>query len=137
MRRVVLDANVLISAVLFPGVCRTIMELLGEDKVTLVLSPALLEDFLRAIEKPRLKKLLPPDLLEEMISLIHRKAFIVEPKIKIKACRDPSDDAVLEAAIAGKAGMVVSGDKDLLTMNPFRNLAIVSPRTFLNKFRAK
>ena len=136
MRRVVLDANVLVSAILFPGICRSIVESLEEDKFTMVLSPALLEDFLRAIEKPKLKKLIPADLLEEIIPLVHRKALIVEPKIRVKACRDPGDNAVLECALMAKA-MIVTGDKDLLSMNPFRRVSILSPRSFATKLGLK
>jgi len=130
MRRVVLDANVLISALIFPGVCRAIVESLKEDKFSIALSPALLEDFLRAIEKPKLKRLVSSDLLEEIISLIHMKAIIVEPKVRIKACRDPDDDAVLECAVAVKASAIVTGDKALLALNPFRGISLISPRTF-------
>ena len=135
MLRVVLDVNVLISALLLPGVPRSILESVGEDKFIMVLSSTLLEDFLRTIEKPKLKKLITPDLLEEIIALIHRKALIVEPKRKITACRDPDDNAVLEAAMAAKA-IIVTGDKDILSMKNFKNLRILSPRAFWSKLRA-
>jgi putative PIN family toxin of toxin-antitoxin system len=135
MRRAVLDANVLVSALLFPGICRSIVESLKDDKFAIALSPALLEDFLRALEKPKLKRLILPEILEETISLIHMKAVIVEPKARIRACRDPDDDAVLERAVAARAKMIVTGDKDLLVMSPFKNISIVSPRAFANRFK--
>ena len=131
MRLVVLDVNVLISGLAFPGTCRTILHSLAEDKFTLVLSPGLLEDFLRAIEKPKIRKWITAEMLEEIISLIHMKALIVEPKIKVRACRDPDDDAVLEAALSAKAGTIVTGDKDLLELETFKGVSIISPATFL------
>lgn len=137
MRRVVLDANILVSAIIFPGICRSIVQSLEEDTFVMALSPPLLEDFLRALEKPKVKRLTTPGILEEIIALIHRKAFVVEPEVKFKVCRDPSDDAVLECAVAARAGIVVTGDKDLLTIKSFRGIAILSPRTFASRLKIK
>lgn len=136
-RVVVLDVNVLVSAVIFPGICRGVVGALGEGKFTMALSPPLLEEFLRALEKPRLKRLITPVVFEEIIALIHEKAFVVEPQMKIKACRDPDDDAVIECAFAAKANIIVTGDQDLLTMNPFRKISILSPRTFATRLKIR
>ena len=62
-----------------------------------------------------------------MISLIHMKALIVKPRVKVKACRDPEDDAVIECAIAAKAKRIVTGDQDLLTMKTYRGISIIGP----------
>ncbi|HEY3848734.1 MAG TPA: putative toxin-antitoxin system toxin component, PIN family, partial [Acetobacteraceae bacterium] len=47
------------------------------------------------------------------------------------ACRDPTDDKFLELAVSGKADLILSGDKDLLTLHPFRSIPIVAPATFV------
>ncbi len=130
MRPVVLDINVLVSAIIFPGVCRDIVASFAEKEFAIALSPALLEDLLRVLEKPKLRKLISPDIFEDMISLIHMKALIVKPRVKVKACRDPEDDAVIECAIAAKAKRIVTGDQDLLTMKTYRGISIISPRSF-------
>lgn len=49
----------------------------------------------------------------------------------ITACRDPKDDKFLELAVSGRATHIISGDTDLLTLNPFRGIAILPPRAFL------
>jgi predicted nucleic acid-binding protein len=49
----------------------------------------------------------------------------------ISACRDPKDDKFLELAISGHANYIVSGDSDLLALNPFRGVLITPPHTFL------
>ena|SRR3989338_757440 len=135
MRRVVLDANVLISALILPGLCRKIILSLENDRFIPVLSPTLLEDFLRAIEKPRLRSRVSSEYLEEIISLIHEKAIVVEPKNRVKVCRDPDDDAVIECAVAGKARLIVTGDKDLLVMKSYKEVKILSPRLFATKLK--
>jgi uncharacterized protein len=50
---------------------------------------------------------------------------------RITACRDPTDDKFLELAVNGRADLIVSGDGDLLALNPFRNIAIVTPAAFV------
>ena len=50
---------------------------------------------------------------------------------RITACRDPTDDKFLELAANGRADLIVSGDGDLLALNPFRNIAIITPAAFV------
>ena len=53
---------------------------------------------------------------------------------QINDCRDPNDNKFLELAVCGNADVLVTGDDDLLALNPFRGIAIVTPRDFLNSF---
>lgn len=48
----------------------------------------------------------------------------------IKECRDPKDDKILELSISGKADLIISGDKDLLVLSPFRSIQIQSAEQF-------
>ncbi len=50
----------------------------------------------------------------------------------VTACRDPTDDKFLELAINGRADVVITGDRDLLVLHPFRGIPIVSPATFIS-----
>ena len=56
--------------------------------------------------------------------------------MRVFACRDPKDDKFLEVAISGQADVIVSGDEDLLTMNPFPGIPIITPRAFLHMLDA-
>jgi predicted nucleic acid-binding protein len=58
-------------------------------------------------------------------------AELVTITARIAACRDPTDDKFLELAVNGHADLIVSGDADLLALNPFRGIPIVTPATFL------
>lgn len=49
----------------------------------------------------------------------------------VRVCRDPKDDKILELAVNGRADYIVTGDDDLLVMNPFRGIAIIRPAEFL------
>jgi len=49
----------------------------------------------------------------------------------VRGCRDPKDNKILEVALNGRADVIITGDQDLLAMNPWRGIAIVSPRDYL------
>ena len=59
------------------------------------------------------------------------RAELVAITERIAACRDPKDDKFLELAVNGQADLIVSGDADLLALNPFRDIPIVTPATFV------
>ena len=60
-----------------------------------------------------------------------RMAISVRITETVRACRDPDDDKILELAVNGHADYIVTGDDDLLVMNPFRGIEIVRPAEFL------
>jgi len=59
-------------------------------------------------------------------------ATFVQPSAQIRICRDPKDDQFLEAAVAGAADFIVTGDADLLALDPFQGIRIVNPASFLS-----
>jgi predicted nucleic acid-binding protein len=65
------------------------------------------------------------------------EAAIVGVTERIGLCRDPRDDRFLEVAVAGGASRLVTGDRDLLTLDPFRNIRIVSPAALLDEFASR
>jgi putative PIN family toxin of toxin-antitoxin system len=60
-----------------------------------------------------------------------REAEWVEVDARISACRDPKDDKFLEVAVSGRATHIVTGDSDLLALNPFRGIEFLPPHRFL------
>ena len=64
---------------------------------------------------------------ERFLGRFVRDAEIVEIRERVRACRDPKDDEVLEAAVNGLADCVVTGDADLLALDPFRGIRIQTP----------
>jgi putative PIN family toxin of toxin-antitoxin system len=66
-------------------------------------------------------------LLERVASLVE----IIEVLHRIRASRDPKDDKFLDAAVNGRADVIVTGDKDLLDLNPFRGIAILTAAAYL------
>ena len=68
------------------------------------------------------------------MALLALRGELVSPARRVKVCRDPKDDMVIEAALAGEAEYVVTGDEDLLTLRRFETVRFVTPRTFLRAF---
>lgn len=67
----------------------------------------------------------------EFLAAVVRSAELIEDINKVTECRDPNDDKFLSLAISGKASHIVSGDADLLILNPFRAIDILTPQQFL------
>jgi uncharacterized protein len=69
---------------------------------------------------------------ERFLRSLLREARLVEIREKIRACRDPKDDKFLELAVNAEADCIVSGDHDLLMLDPFRGIEILTPSGFLD-----
>lgn len=127
--RIVFDTNVVVAGIVADGLCREIIEIhLPEHDA--ILSPVLWQELL---DKLQSKFQLTPDELP-ILQLYQRHAQWCEPvALDQPACRDPDDDWVLATAIAGQADIIVTGDDDLLCLDSFQGIAILSPRQFIGK----
>lgn len=132
--RAVVDTNVLISAVIVPhGSVGPVILRLRQGDFTLFYEDSLLVELVDVLNRPRIRQKYHLDDYDiaTIVGLILLRGEEVTPVQQIVACRDPNDDKLLEAAIAGQADVIVSGDEDLLMMNLFSGIPIVSPRAFL------
>ncbi len=126
--RVVLDTNVLIASFIARGICTDVFERVISDH-ELIISPHILDEFERVMS---LKLGLNPGRVARAAALLQRKGRIVEPEpLASPVCRDPDDDRVLALARASGADCLVTGDEDLLILNSFEDVPIISPRQFL------
>jgi uncharacterized protein len=129
--RVVVDTNVLISAVLFrssqPAIAlRTVIQ-----HETLLISQAIFEEWNEVLMRPKFDRYLAEALRIEFLETILDDTVWVEIQEPVVACRDPKDDKFLSLAVNGQADFIVTGDQDLLVLNPFRGVAILRPEEFL------
>lgn len=130
--RVVFDTNVFISAILFGGVPREILELAREGKIQLVTSREILLELSKKLHE---KFEWGQEEVEELIQGIGVFAEVVIPGVKIvKIKADPSDNRILECAKEAKADFIISGDKrHILPLKKFGDAKIVTPREFMVK----
>ena len=132
--RCVFDANVAISALLFehskPGQS---FRLALEHHIILISLPILTE-LIEVLGRKKFERYILPPERDRFIEALIREAHLVEITEEIHACRDPKDDKYLELAVNGAATCLVSGDEDLLSLNPFRGISIITPDEFLKQF---
>lgn len=123
----VFDTNSLISALLLKtSVSRKAFNK-ALDHYQLLISDEAVAAFDDVAGREKFKDYLEEGEREVFEELLHRSAKLIAVTETIEASRDPDDDKFLEFAIAGGAGVIVSGDKDLLVLDPFRDVRIVRP----------
>ena len=126
----VLDTNVLISAIVFKGVPEKILELcILENKFVGVISPEILAEL---INKLKLKFDFPDDLIKEWEMILKNTLKNVLPFYKTKICRDPDDNKILDLALFSGADYIITGDKDLLSLGKYKDIIIITPADFIN-----
>ena len=127
--RAVLDTNVVMSAIFFGGVPLKIIRAAISKKVELVVSEAVLAEYREVAE--RLHTKFPTVSYKRPLAILESKLTLVRPKPLSKSvCRDPDDDAIISCALGGRAKVICSGDDDLLTLNGYNGLEIISPAAF-------
>jgi putative PIN family toxin of toxin-antitoxin system len=130
--RIVLDTNVLVSAVATRGLCADLFNLvLAEHE--LILGEKVLSELKRIL---RQKIRLPAKLIDEYDGLLRQEALLVkEAEILALKIRDRDDLLVLSEAVAGGAEILVSGDRDLLDVEQRLPIQILTPRGLWERLR--
>ncbi|HEX3883833.1 MAG TPA: putative toxin-antitoxin system toxin component, PIN family [Stellaceae bacterium] len=128
--RLVFDTNVFVSAALKDGSTPAAAVRIAESEHTLLKSTETERQLFDVLARPRFAPLIPEAAARRFASLIAR-AEIVTINERISVCRDPTDDKFLELAVNGSADLIVSGDSDLLILDPFREIGIVTPAQFV------
>ena len=131
MSAVVIDTNVLISG-LFSTTSTPALAL--EKAVTngqLIATPDTLRELIEKLLSPKFDRYVGRDQRDALLQRIASLTEIVEVLQPVRASRDPKDDKFLEAAVNGRADVIVTGDRDLLDLHPFRGIAIMTPADYL------
>jgi uncharacterized protein len=112
----VFDTNVIVSSLLFKN---SKPAQAFNEELSDVLGRKKFDHFLTVEER------------DEFLETFVDRAILIDIIEKVLECRDPKDDKILELALNGQAQYIVSGDKDLLVLNPFRAVKIVTAEEFL------
>jgi putative PIN family toxin of toxin-antitoxin system len=131
--RVVLDTNVLISGLLSTTStpARAVERAISDGQ--LLASTATLRELMTKLLSPKFDRYVPRERRDALLLRLAPLIEIVEVVQRVQASRDPDDDKFLEVAINGRADVVVSGDGDLLDLNPFRGIAILAPAAYMDR----
>jgi hypothetical protein len=134
MKRVVIDANVIVSAILSPaGSPAKILKLLQDGKIQMLVSYPVLHEYITALMYPHLQKrhgLSQKQVSEKIFNLV-KMGKLVNPKKRVEVItEDPADNKYLELAVEGEADCIVSGDKHLKELRSYEGIRIFDPSTF-------
>lgn len=104
-----------------------------DGMLEVVVSEEQLEEITSVLQRPKFRKYFSANDIEEFLSLLYKSADIVAVHHTIiNDCRDEKDNFILETAIRGRADYIITGDKDLLVLNPYRGKKIIGFREFEN-----
>ena len=132
--RVLLDTNILISAILFGGVPRQLLEAALAGNLDLITSQPLLVELETVLTR---KFEFPSSMTASIRAELEALSDIVEPVEIERATRTTADDVVLATAVAGAAEVLVTGDKELLAMESYGGIPIQSARDLSDRLEQR
>ena len=132
--RAVFDTNVLVSALMFEQStpARAFFAALQGGEV--LLSTPLANEISTILHRSKFNRYFSEEQRETFLIALVQSSKLVEVTKTIQACRDPKDNMLLELAVSGKADALITGDTDLLVLNPFKKIAILQPEAFLTVY---
>lgn len=133
MVRVVVDTNVLISALLkADGSPAKIVALWRSGRLELVVSEEVIDEVARVLGYPRIRKRVTAEEAERFVDLLRTAALGMTAYERVTVVDDdPDDDKFLAIAVASRAAYVISGDTHLLRVGTYRGIDILTPSAFL------
>ena len=131
--RLVIDKNVLISSLFFTTSTPAKAVEKAVTKAQLVATTETLRELIEELLLPKFDRYVRRERRDALLQRVASLVEIVDVLQLIRASRDPRDDKFLEAAVNGRANVIVTGDRDLLDLNPFRGIAIVTPAGYLTR----
>ena len=132
MLRVVLDTNVLISAILFGGKPRQILEKAIRGEIRLCLSEPILEELKGVLQRSKFDY--SPETIQFILTELMGIADFVNPSETLNVVlEDPEDNRVLECAVEAKANYIISGDFHLLKLSRYLNIEVLNVAAFLER----
>ena len=131
MFRCVFDTNSVVSAALFADSVPARALMLALRLRVVLMSQDLADELADVLARPRFIRYSSLQERKTLLDNLMQQTEWVQITERVQACRDPNDDKILELAVNGEADYIVTGDDDLLVLNPFRRIAIVTPAEFL------
>ena len=133
--RIVVDANVIASAIFFGGNPRELLRKCFSDEFEIVCTEDIFNEYIATIEKltERYKK----DSGTEIIPILAENLVFIQNTFYEQYSRDPDDDKFINCARSGKIVYLISGDKDLLALKKVEGVKIITVSEFLKEYKWK
>lgn len=132
--RFVIDTNVVISALLFKSTAPFRALELAEKQGIILYSEATLNELVQVLNRPKFDKYLSQEERQLFLIKFISSSQFVKITETITVCRDEKDNKFLELAVSGNGNIIITGDLDLLVLNPFESIEILTPDRLVDKF---
>ncbi|MBN4069615.1 MAG: putative toxin-antitoxin system toxin component, PIN family [Alkaliphilus sp.] len=131
--KIVVDTNIFVSAFLGSKNAKFLVKEIINDEYEVVMSQIQLNEIETVLKRKKFEKYISQGEVDEFVSALSLK--IIMPAIYeiIRDCRDEKDNMILEEAVYGNAKYIITGDEDLLVLNPYRWIRIISLREFIKE----
>jgi putative PIN family toxin of toxin-antitoxin system len=133
-QRFVVDNNILVSRLLAPNSIPAQALRVVVEKGKLLISADTLRELSVVLSRKKFDKYVSLENRQEFIQRLGVISELILIQTRITICRDPRDNKFLELAVDGKAQIIITGDQDLLILNPFENIDVLTPRDFLLRY---
>jgi len=132
-QRVVIDTNVLISRLLQPQSVPAQAVRKARREGRLLVSEATMNELADVISRSKLDRYVSLEDRKQFVRELSRRSELVPIVYPVRECRDTEDDKFLEVALNGRADLIITGDADLLALHPWREITILSPKTYIGR----
>lgn len=130
--KIVIDTNVLISGVFFGGQPSRVLMAVIEKKLTACATTEIVDEYMEIVAEMLERK--QGHLKRDALAMLVKEMELVEPVSTVDVCREPDDNKFLGCAKDADALYIVSGDKDLLVLEEFENIKIVTAKEFCEQY---
>jgi putative PIN family toxin of toxin-antitoxin system len=128
--RIVVDTNVVVSGLLFPR--SNLNQALRKAQIwNMLVSEATKLEIVEVLSRPKFDRYIELHIRQQLAAEFIHACETVEVHSTIRACRHPKDDKFWELAVDGRADLILTGDRDLLILSPFRGIPILTPTQYL------
>ena len=137
--RIVLDTNILVSALISrAGPPGQVLAEVKRGRLTLITSVAQIAELRRVLDRPHLRRVIAPDAAQDLMGNIEAVGEVVGDLPEVTGSPDPDDNLILATAIAGRADLIVSGDKiDMLALGRIEGIPIVTASAAAEEMRRR
>jgi putative PIN family toxin of toxin-antitoxin system len=138
--RLVADTNTVVSALLWHGAPHRLFEAIEAEELFFYASLALIDELADVLARPKLARAVRASgrSVSELVAHYRGLVELARPRpLRRRVGRDPDDEAVIACALAARADLIVSGDQDLLVLETYRRIRIVSAAEALRLIAAK
>lgn len=131
---VIFDCNVLLDASIFKARDSRLSLERSKKADAIIASQKTFEEFRSVSLRSKFDKYVTLEVRLEFILEIQALIKMIHVRHTFTVCRDPKDDMYLELALSGKADCIITNDEDLLALDTFENIPIITPKEFLDRF---